>query len=114
VSDRFERALNKTLKAGAARIDQRTRDDLARRRRDALDLAENTRSRTWLWMPGGAVAAAIVAALLAQPYVGKQTLPLVEADTADVDMELLLAEDSLELYEDLEFYEWLDVAGDAG
>ena len=110
----FENDLKITLAAGAARVDQGTRDELARRRRHVLDTVEQGPSRTWLWVPAGSVAAALLAALLVQPFFRNQMPDPTVVDRGDVDMEILLAEESLELYEDLEFYEWLDVVSDAG
>ena len=110
----FENNLKQTLDAGAARIDQSTRDELARRRRQVLDTAGQAPSRNWLWVPAGGVAAALLAVLLVQPFLGNQMPDSTFADKDDIDMEILLAEEGLELYEDLEFYEWLDVVSDAG
>lgn len=110
----FEKTLQKTMAAGAARIDQGTRNELARRRRMALDAAERSPSRLGLWIPVGTVAAAVMATLLVQPYFRNQMPDPTLVDRGDIDMEILLAEESLELYEDLEFFEWLDVVGDAG
>ena len=114
MSDRFEDNVKKNLAAGAGRVDQRTRDELARRRRLALDAGEKTASRHWLWLPAGVAAAALVAVWTVWPMLGDQGLPVAAVDENELDMEILLAEESLELFEDLEFYEWLDATGDAG
>lgn len=116
MSDRFENNLGKMLAAGSDRVDRRTRDELARRRRLALDDAGRLPVRSRWWLPVGAVAAALSALFLVQPLLdGLNQMPeATVVDSDDVDMEILLAEESLELYEDLEFYQWLDVAGDAG
>ena len=62
----FENDLKTTLAAGAARVDQSTRDELARRRRRALDAVEQGPSRAWLWVPVGGVATALLVTLLVQ------------------------------------------------
>lgn len=110
----FENELKRTLDTGADRVDQATRDELARRRRHVLDVADQTPSRSGLWVPASGLAAALLAALLVQPFLNSAMPDTTVADSDDIDTEILLAEEGLELYEDLEFYEWLDVAGDAG
>ncbi len=109
----FENELKQTLDAGADRVDQSTRDELARRRRHVLDVAGQPPSRSWLWVPAGSVAAALLAVVLVQPFLTNQMPDPRVADRDDIDTEILLADEGLELYEDLEFYEWLDVIGDA-
>ncbi|NNF67454.1 MAG: hypothetical protein HKM98_08090 [Gammaproteobacteria bacterium] len=108
----FEKNLQKTLAAEAGRVDQATRDELARRRRLALDAASPGQTRRWLWLPAGALAAALVAVIMVRPFTTEQ-MPLVEVASAEIDMEILLADD-FELIEELEFYEWLAVTDDAG
>ncbi len=114
MNDAFEKDIRKTLDAGAGRIDQRTRDELARRRRAALDAAGPGSFRT-RWLPAGAAAAALVVGVMLVTGTPDRTgLPVAADDSEEQDMEILLAEESLELYEELEFYAWLDTVGDAG
>ncbi|MDH3587782.1 MAG: hypothetical protein OEQ74_00110 [Gammaproteobacteria bacterium] len=115
MSSRFENDLKNSLAASSRQVNQRTRDELARRRRLVLDTAETkTTSGTWLWLPAGVAVAALAAFLVVQPMTDGRSLPVVVAGEGEFDMDIMLAEESLELYEDLEFYEWLEVAGDAG
>ncbi|MBT8137095.1 MAG: hypothetical protein KJO54_08800 [Gammaproteobacteria bacterium] len=114
MTDRFEQDLSKKLKRGTTQVDQQTRNELARRRRAVLDAAEHGGGRSY-WLPAtGAAAALLAAVLLLQQLPGDGALPVAAADDSELDMEILLAEESFELYEELEFYQWLDAAGDAG
>lgn len=61
----------------------------------------------WLrWVPAaGAAAATLIVVMLVLPGpVDIQPVP-----DAVTDMEILLGEDSIEMFEDLEFYEWIDM-----
>lgn len=55
------------------------------------------------WAPLGAAAAAAIAVALWWTLRGADALP----GAAPSDVEILLAEDDLELLEDLEFYRWM-------
>jgi hypothetical protein len=50
-------------------------------------------------------AAALLAVILLQLPTGIQSVPGVASVT---DMEILLDEDSIEMFEELEFYSWMD------
>lgn len=110
----FEKKLNAVIEAEGKQLDQATRQQLARVRRAALDEAEHARSRRPRWLlPVGAAAAAAVAAVLVWPR--SPTLPEMATEDIDrIDMEIMLAEENLELYEDLEFFEWLESTDESG
>ncbi len=62
------------------------------------------------FLPAGTLAAAVLAAVVFFQTGSQVAVP----DTVD-DLEVLMAEESLELYEDLEFYVWLEeVEANAG
>lgn len=94
----------------AASLDAASASRLNRARQRAL--AERPRAR-WLRvaMPAFALAAAFA---LAVPLL-RAPSPAPQADSTEA-FEVLVADDSLALYEDLEFYAWLDAeqAADAG
>lgn len=114
MSQEFEKNLQETLASGAQRVDQATRDELARRRGEVLAAsAPRSPLSLLLWVPAAGLTAVLFASLLVQPFWPVQMPDTTAADRDDVDMEILLAEEGLELYEELEFYEWLDVASDA-
>ena len=54
----------------------------------------------------GVAAVALVAVVITQNPVGTYEPP----STTVADMEILLGEDSIEMFEELEFYSWIDVA----
>lgn len=120
MTDRFERDLERMLASGSERVSAATRQELAARRRAALEAAESGRGSGWLsgfgsrgrssWLPAGATAAALLAVMLLRP--GTESIPAV-ADTGDaIDMDILLADENLELYDDLDFFEWLAAVDD--
>ena len=90
------------------RLDAATLSTLNRNRHAALERAHGAKLWRRRWVPATGVAAAvIVAAMLALPGNGVDTLP-----AATNDMDILLGEDSIEMLEDLEFYVWLDMQKD--
>jgi len=99
------------LDESAANLDAATVSRLNRARQAALG---QRRRRVREWLPVGAVAACtmLVALVLAQnhrhTHSGAPELPLAaHAETAG-DVDLVSSEDSLEFYQDLEFYAWLE------
>lgn len=105
---RFLEKIRSELDAGAENLDRETLRRLHGARVTAL--AEVERRRTgWLriprWVTAGGVATAAVVVVavsiwLAEP---RQTLPARQAE----DLEILTAQEHLEMYKDLEFYRWL-------
>ena len=90
------------------RLDAATLSALNRNRHAALERAQGARLWRRRWVPVTGVAAAIVvAAMLALPGNGVDTIP-----AGTTDMDILLGEDSIEMLEDLEFYAWLDLQED--
>ena len=93
-------------------LDAETRSRLNRGRHEALaHLRPGARYGQWLqWNHGalpaaGVAAAAVVAVLIwtGRPPVDGLTPPAVASD-----FEILLAEDSFEMLQELEFYSWID------
>ena len=104
--EKFARRLGKILDRQT--VDRSTRDALQAARRDALDGRRPAGSRRFI--PATAYAATCAAALLLvvgfwlYPQLGDNGLPGVEVD----DLVVITDEDELELYEELEFYVWLE------
>ncbi|MCH6549034.1 MAG: hypothetical protein IH812_04305 [Proteobacteria bacterium] len=93
-------------------LDAETRSRLNRGRHEALaQLRPGVRYGQWLqWnqrtLPAAGVAAAAVVAVLiwaGRPPVDDLTPPAMASD-----FEILLAEDSFEMLQELEFYSWID------
>jgi len=117
--DQFEQRLAKRAKQAfdesVEGLDAATLSRLNRSRQAAL--ASATRPNTqWLrWMPATGVAAAVLLAVLT--IRGPADLDVISAPAPD--LEILLSEESMEMFEDLEFYSWLttqdlDSEGDFG
>ena len=105
----------RVLDESAANLDAATVSRLNRARQAALG---QRRRRVRDWLPVGAVAAStlLVALLVAhdhrRAHNGAPELPLAaHADTAG-DVDLVSSDDSLEFYQDLEFYAWLEAQQD--
>lgn len=107
----LEEQSKRAFEESVAGLDAGTRARLAAARRAAVERARAPRrAPTWLvggrgLIPVGALAAAIVAAVL----VGRDPAVPGSASEAAVlgDLEILAAEEDFEMLEDLEFYSWL-------
>ncbi len=110
---RFERDAREHLRRRAQALTPALRSELARRRRLAVEAAGSPR-RLSLWLPAGVAAATAAVAMLVMLERPSAPGPAVVAfDDGAEDMEIVLAEESLELYEELEFFNWLS-SRDAG
>ncbi len=103
------------LDQGNAQLDAATLSRLNQVRHRALDGA--SASRGWLKAPFGmhwasmtGAAAAVMLAVVIWPGTQSPAPSLAGPGLFD-DLEIVMAEDSLEMLEDLEFYEWLSVDG---
>lgn len=82
-------------------LDENTLSAITRCRQHALEKPSG--KRAWVMLPAGALATlALVVALYFS--VSSQNTNGLEAD----DLDMLSSSESLEFYEDLEFYQWLD------
>jgi hypothetical protein len=104
--EQFAREAKTRFDASVDELDAATLSTLNQSRQRAL--AEvHARPTQWLrWIPAAAMATAtllVVMVILPDP-ANNQAIP---ADVAD--LEILLGEDSIEMLEDLEFYEWIDM-----
>jgi hypothetical protein len=102
-------------------LDPATLGRLRAARRDALAGAASSRARrTLVWAPLGALAAAGLAIAIALSSGStKEATTVASAPPAPPprlieDLEVVAESEDLELYADLEFYEWLDAGGSAG
>jgi type VI protein secretion system component VasF len=95
-----------TLNESVAHLDATTRSRLAQ----ARARAQEPRRRTHFWLlPAG--AAALASLLVAALWLG-QPMPLPgDGFDAAADFELLTSSDSLELYQELDFLQWLEEEG---
>lgn len=130
-SDSFDQAAwiaraRQLLDESARDLDAHTASRLNRARQTALALRSRRSPRHWL-LPAGlasACAALLLAVAIWQPHHPAPS-PLVAPDTLDstatpagavgaTDADATPAEDTLEFYQNLEFYAWLDAQGKDG
>jgi hypothetical protein len=111
--------IRRGLDESAAELDAATLERLHRARHRAVSLATEPRRRWWRprlqsteWLlPASAFASVVVTVLTLTLLVGEQgNVPLTGGD----DLELLTAGEELELFENLEFYQWLPESELAG
>ena len=99
--------LREQLEQSARDLDGATLSRLNRARQAALEAHRRAPHARWLWPAAGAAALACAFAFaLWRPLVQPDAMPL--APVAAADLELLAGETGIELYEELEFYAWLD------
>jgi len=107
-----ERRLQERAKAlfddSVERLDAATLSHLNQGRQAALEsLHGRQRTAMWgRWLPVTGLAAAVLVTVMVVRGPDGQTLP---ADSV-ADFEILLEGENLEMYEDLEFYSWLESA----
>lgn len=95
-----------TLEQSAGELDAATCSRLNRARQAALaEAGRGRRPLALLWPAALAMASvlAVAVVLVRQPEPAAPALPV-----AAEDFDVIAAQDSLELYENLEFYAWLD------
>lgn len=113
----FETRARKLLEESVDHLDGRARSRLIQARSAAVaELADTSafpRLRQRWWLPAGGIAA--VALVIAVWFVpGRDPDPILQTDTyagetiLSVDDIEIMAAESLELLEELEFYAWLD------
>jgi type VI protein secretion system component VasF len=87
-----------------AQLDAETTNELIRRRRRILADQQPTSSRWNTWPSYAATAAVLVVATAIWLQVPKATLD----DSLQEDIALLTADEDLDFFEEIEFYQWLD------
>ena len=91
-------------------LEEETLHRLREIRLSALDMAENNRApifslRRWITAGGFAMVAVMVLAISIWFVPQRRNLPIRQPD----EVEIITAQEQLELYEELEFYRWLSV-----
>jgi hypothetical protein len=89
------------------KLDAATLSTLNQGRHRALEAARSPRGEWMRWAPAAGVATAVLIAVM---VTLPGTSPVEVMPEAMTDIDILLGEDSIDMYEDLEFYSWLDVA----
>ena len=112
---RFLEKARQSLLAAEDRIDAGTLSRLRDARASAVEAA-GERGRGFFripnWMRAGAFATAVAAVMVFMIWVDppRPELPVKSLD----EFEIVLYADNLDIYEDMDFYEWLAGAGNGG
>jgi hypothetical protein len=112
-NDDFVTQAKDTFDDSVERLDAAALSRLNQGRHAALEQLANGNSKAaWMrWLPVGGVAAAALAVIIVMRGPEIESMPIEVAS----DFEILLEGESLEMFEDLEFYSWMDdVELDAG
>lgn len=110
--DSWAHRARKLLDESAEGLDAATLSRLNRARQAALGQVRPRAARRWLLPAGMASACVLLLAVVAWHGRGPgdagriQDLPFPAPTSSDID--LVSSDDNLELYQDLEFYAWLD------
>lgn len=103
----FLESVKRELDAGVERLDEKTLLCLRKARQRALAEAENSRWRfvvpRWLTAGGLATAMLVVVAVSFWPRAPREGFPVRQAE----DVEILAAQENLDISRDLDFYCWL-------
>ena len=108
---RFEKDARANYDRAVSGIDPKVSAELAAARRRAVIQGSPPSLVRWV-LPAGAAAAIAAGLIIGLPDADPEHPALVATDAVE-DIELLLADESLEMIEDLDFYLWLDVEPDA-
>ncbi len=108
--ERFARKAKSLFDDSVERIDAATLSRLTQSRYKALEQLERSSGRAprAFWVPATGLAAALLVAVLILRMPADTIEPLDQPLAQDFD--ILLEEDSLEMFEELEFYSWLELA----
>jgi hypothetical protein len=111
----FETRLQHLLREEAESLDARTRSRLTRARHRAIAaLADEPAWRLGMWLPAGTAAAAVLAVALWFAAMESPERGVGTAAATLEDLDILTAEDSLDLIENWEFYRWIEDEPDVG
>lgn len=108
--------VRQTLDTSADELDDDTRRKLKQARHYALNQStwlQKAWYKTWQPLTGFAVTALLLVTIGFWPFQGQEQLPVQALSENEIDMELMASSDSLYLYEELEFYQWLSETADA-
>ncbi len=112
-NDDFAAQAKDSFDDSVERLDAAALSRLNQGRHAALEqLAKGNSKAAWMrWLPVGGVAAAALVSIIVMRAPEIESMPIEVAS----DFEILLQGESLEMFEDLEFYSWMDdVELDAG
>lgn len=113
MNDEQEQKWRERTRRAADELDAATASRLRAARTAALAQLDRKPRHAGAWLlPAGVAAGAALAAVLVMRTGTEPPAPLQHA--AAEDLEILLSGEDLELYADLDFYQWLEAEDDAG
>ena len=117
--DDFLKAVNNHLNKSVDAIDEDTKAALHDMRREALSktekgLTEPGLIERWFWLRPAPVMAMASLVFVVSVSLQMTSTVSVTPSPALEDIPLLTAADDIELYDDLEFYQWLEAQGENG
>ena len=106
--DPWTERIRQQLDNRARDLDAATLSRLNQSRLVALQAAAKPMQRPWLWPATLASAFSLALAVAIWPRLLPEPLPTPSAGTLPEDFSMLAGTENLELYEELDFYAWLD------
>lgn len=106
--------IRQQLDTSARDLDAATLSRLNQARQSALQAAQKPVPRRWLWPATLAGAFSLALAVAVWPRLMPETVPMPTAGTLPDDFTMLAGSENLELYEELDFYAWLDAQPASG
>lgn len=110
MDDIFTKKLQARFQASLGTLSPETLAHLSQARRKAVDAVGQPAGLSWGWrMPAGAVALAFVGVVGGALWMGGGGMnapsPFAAANT---DAPLIMTQDNLDMYADLDFYQWME------
>ena len=112
--DPWTERIRQQLEHSARDLDAATLSRLNQARQTALQAARSPRPRPWLWPAACATAGSLALAVAIWPHVVPPTVPVPAATTQPEDFTMLAGDEQLDLYQELDFYAWLDAQPQSG
>jgi hypothetical protein len=112
--DPWTECIRQKLEHSARDLDAATLSRLNQARQRALLAARSAKPRPWLWRAAFATAGALTLAIaIRPPGVTPPVSPPVPT-TQPEDFTMLAGDEQLDLYQELDFYAWLDAQSPSG
>ena len=112
--DTWTQRIRQQLDTSARDLDAATLSRLNQARQAALQAAPKPQPRRWLWQATFASAFSLAMAIAIWPRLVPEQLPAPPTGTLPEDFTMLAGSENLELYEELDFYAWLDAQPSSG
>lgn len=112
--DPWTERIRQQLDHSARDLDAATLSRLNQARQAALQAARSPKPRPWLWPTAMATACSLALAVAIWPRVVPQPVPAPTTASQPEDFTMLAGDEQLDLYQELDFYAWLDAQPQSG